>query len=198
MSILLKIIDTFINKKYLKGIVMKHKNKSTEFLLECMADSLISLMKEKEFNQITINEITERSGVGRATYFRHIKNKEELIVFKLKVSWERWAKEYKLRMINGFALENMEAFFNFNYVNREIFLLASDAGLSQTILSVFDAIFVYQENEQNQYYANSFFKYGLFGILNAWILNRFKESPETMIKIGKQIITFLVTDAIKN
>ena len=64
---------------------MNRRKKSTEFLLECMADALLALMKEKAYNKITIREITEKAGVGRATYFRHVKNKEGLIVDKLKV-----------------------------------------------------------------------------------------------------------------
>lgn len=177
---------------------MNRRNESTKFLLECMADSLIALMKEKEYSKITINEITEKAGVGRATYFRHVKSKEELIVYKLKMCWERWAKEAGLRMTTGFALENTEAFFRFNYANREWFLLAYEAGLSQTLLSAFDAIFVEQKEVKEQQYANSFFKYGLFGILNAWILNGFEESPEEMIEIGKKIISSIVYDATKN
>ena len=163
-----------------------------------MADSLIALMKEKEYRKITINEITEKSGVGRATYFRHVKSKEELIIFKLKICWERWAEEARLRTTTAFALENTEAFFKFNYANREWFLLVYEAGLSQTLLSAFDAIFAEHEEVKEQLYANAFFKYGLFGILNAWIINEFKDSPEEMIKIGKKIISFIVSDAAQN
>lgn len=177
---------------------MSRRNESTEFLLECMADSLIALMKEKEYGKITISEITKKAGVGRATYFRHFKSKEELIIYKLKMRWERWAEESGLRMTTGFALENAEAFFEFNYANREWFLLAYEAGLSQTLLSAFDAIFAEHREAKEQQYANAFFKYGLFGILNAWILNGFKESPEEMIKIGEKIISSIIYDAMQN
>lgn len=176
---------------------MSRRNESTEFLLECMADSLFSLMKEKVYGKITIDEITEKAGVGRATYFRHFGNKEELVIYKLKLCWNRWAKEAGLRTMDSFDLENTEAFFQFNYANKELFLLTYEAGLSQTILLAFDAIFAEQGDLGEQQYANAFFKYGLFGVLNAWILNGFKESPEEMIKIGKTIISSIVYDAAR-
>lgn len=66
---------------------MSRRNESTEFLMECMADSLIALMKEKEYGKITINEITKKAGVGRATYFRHVESKEELIIYKLRMCY---------------------------------------------------------------------------------------------------------------
>ncbi len=177
---------------------MRRRNETTEFLLECMADSLLALMREKEYGSITVDEITKKAGVGRATYFRHVESKEALIVYKLKLCWQRWAAQAGLRTTTGFALENTEAFFRFNYANRDWFLLVYKAGLSQTLLSAFDAILSERGETGEQQYANAFFKYGLFGILNAWILNEFKESPDEMIAIGRRIISSIVRDAAKS
>ena len=61
---------------------MNTRQKTTEFLKECLADSLISLMKEKPLEDITITEITSHSGVSRSTWFRNFHTKEEVISFK--------------------------------------------------------------------------------------------------------------------
>ena len=52
--------------------------KTTEFLKECMADSLLLLMRQKSFAQITINEIAQTAGVNRSTWFRNFKTKTML------------------------------------------------------------------------------------------------------------------------
>lgn len=41
--------------------------------------ALLSLMKEKEFDAISVQEITDRANVGRATFYSHYDNKEDLI-----------------------------------------------------------------------------------------------------------------------
>ena len=41
--------------------------RTTDFLKECMADSLLQLMKEKSFAKITVNEISQAAGVNRST-----------------------------------------------------------------------------------------------------------------------------------
>ncbi|MDD6644669.1 MAG: hypothetical protein PUE67_01190 [Oscillospiraceae bacterium] len=47
---------------------MGRGTKTTEFLKECLADGLIQLMREKPFEKISIQEIADKSGVGRATW----------------------------------------------------------------------------------------------------------------------------------
>lgn len=44
-----------------------------------LAQAIISLAAEKDFAAITIAEIAERAGIGYATFFRHYRDKEELL-----------------------------------------------------------------------------------------------------------------------
>ncbi len=42
--------------------------------------ALFELMKDKEYDAISIEEITERANVGRATFYLHYKDKEDLLL----------------------------------------------------------------------------------------------------------------------
>lgn len=48
----------------------------TRHLLEA---ALLSLLKEKEFDSIAVSEILQRADVGRATFYTHYDNKEDLL-----------------------------------------------------------------------------------------------------------------------
>ena len=49
--------------------------KTRKILLE----SLISLMLEKDFNSISVKDITEKANVGRSTFYAHFEDKEQLL-----------------------------------------------------------------------------------------------------------------------
>ena len=44
-----------------------------------LEDALIALTLEKEYEEITIQEITERADVGYRTFFRHYADKDDLL-----------------------------------------------------------------------------------------------------------------------
>ena len=52
---------------------------SNKFIKECIVKSLVSLMKEKEFKNISITEITKKAGVSRMAYYRNYNFKEDIL-----------------------------------------------------------------------------------------------------------------------
>lgn len=46
---------------------------------KALHDALLALLLEKPFEQITIREMSERAGIGYATFFRHYPGKEALL-----------------------------------------------------------------------------------------------------------------------
>ena len=52
--------------------------------------ALVDLMHESDFQEITVQQILDRAGVGRATFYAHYRNKEDV----LQSSYERlWSCE---------------------------------------------------------------------------------------------------------
>lgn len=108
---------------------MGRNSKTTGFLKECMSDALLKLMKEKDYEEITINEIAALAGVNRSTWFRNFTTKEEAITYKYVRLWEHWAEEHDIAERNGFSLNNAQDFFDFNYSIRHIHRIVYSAKL---------------------------------------------------------------------
>jgi AcrR family transcriptional regulator len=47
---------------------------------QALRTALLELTKEKDYDSISIEEITERANVGRATFYLHYKDKEDLLL----------------------------------------------------------------------------------------------------------------------
>jgi len=167
---------------------MSRRSESTEFLKECMADALILLLQKKPLEKIGVNEIAEAAGVSRVTYFRHFQSKEEVLEYKLTVLWHRFVIEHRLNRADRYNPDNAEAFFIFNEENRELLELLYENQCSRILLNVFIRVFSGTETASGASagptgYERVFYEYGLFGILNEWVLNGFREKPEEMAAI---------------
>ena len=44
-----------------------------------LADTLIELLKNKELQDISVRELCDKAGVGRASFYRHFQNKEDIL-----------------------------------------------------------------------------------------------------------------------
>ena len=54
-------------------------SENIELTKEYITDALFALMDQKPYEEITITDIATKAGVGRATYYRHFKSKEDII-----------------------------------------------------------------------------------------------------------------------
>ena len=168
---------------------MARGNKTTEFLKECLSDALIQLMREKDFEKISIKEIADTAGVGRATWFRNYTSKNEALTFKFVQVWNRWADEHAIAVRDRFDLANAKNFFKFNYEIKHILEIVYTSNMQSAIYDAFYQVMMpqYGANAKECYQAR-FYSYGLFGLLDEWIKRGFKESVEEMVIFFYQII----------
>ena len=116
---------------------MARGNKTTEFLKECLSDALIQLMREKDFEKISIKEIADTAGVGRATWFRNYTSKNEALTFKFVQVWNRWADEHAIAVRDRFDLANAKNFFQFNYEIKHILEIVYTSNMQSAIYDAF-------------------------------------------------------------
>lgn len=163
---------------------MLRRNKSTNFLKECIADALIKLMDEKPLSKITAQEITELAGVGRATFFRHFSSKGDVLTFKLVQLWDRWADEHRLIDKSRFSLLNAEDLFEFNLSIKPMLCKIYEENMQAAIYDAFYQVMEPQFGTDTVHcYANRFYSFGTFGLLDEWVKRGFHETPKQMADI---------------
>ena len=58
---------------------MKTRNESNRLAKECIVTALIELMKTRDYNSITITDLSKKAGVSRMAYYRNYTSKEDSI-----------------------------------------------------------------------------------------------------------------------
>lgn len=149
---------------------------------EALVISLIKLMKEKNFNQITIQELVKKAGVGRSSFYRHFDSKEDILCYHIKELFDVTQLNVnpytdgnlKPHMIKQFHLWKQNKDFIFILKkNNLLYLLFKQATVN--VKENIDFLHLYK----NPYQA-VFFSSASVGVVIQWIENDFKESEEEL------------------
>ena len=171
------------------------RKNNTDFLKLCITDAIIELLKTTPFEKISINEITSKAGVGRATYFRNFSSKTEAITFKVITMWSVWCEKNGQSPEDQLTFKNSVDFFNFSYENKELYKILYNTGLQSTIYDAFYSVIMKQQRSTSEeYYKSRFLSYGVYGIVNEWVKRDFKEPPQEIALILKNTIKKLQID----
>lgn len=163
---------------------MGRGTKTTEFLKLCLSEALVQLMEEKPFNSITIDEIAAEAGVGRATYFRNFKSKDELLSFKMDMLLKKW---YAKHLKNTSAVDGLKFLLEFYYSNKDFFIPIYKDEKGAEIMSTLDKQFFPQIYNEENNYQEMFYIGGINGVFEKWFKCGFKETPEEMIRVFKTL-----------
>lgn len=159
---------------------------------ECIADALIYLMREMPFKAITITEIVDYGQVSRASFYRNFNSKEEVLLYKIRLLWTRWA-ENRDPTIKENLHKQTTSFFEFLKSIQNVLIPFYTSGQSHIILKhLYTLIGPDKNSDREDTFRRAFYVYGMFGIMNEWILGGMHESPHML----SDLITSRLTNEI--
>ena len=148
-----------------------------KYVVEHITSALLELMREKPLRDVSISELCDAAGVGRASFYRNFSDKEDVISRYLKQILDDWW----LRSITKPDFNIVRAIFEHFYERRELYMLLYSQGLSHLHLnSITDACGPKPEQENHAAYTSAFFAHGLYGWIDEWFKRGTPESPEEM------------------
>ncbi len=179
--------DTYLPNRIIRSFLptaFRKENAMTEYVLKSLGEALLELMKTKDMDKITIDELTGKARVGRATYFRNFRSKEELLTDYLVWKWRGYEKEYRLKDHPVNDLYRIRQYFLHCYSMRDVFSVILKQKLSGIILNAYEIVFSNSDTDKiNDSYEIIYMAYGLFGIVMKWAKNEYREPPEEMADI---------------
>lgn len=150
------------------------------YIKEQLAITLFNLIKTKEFTDISISELVDKAGVGRASFYRKFTCKEDVLSQYITEKLEKWKKDFDANPSDDFIL----SLFNYFYDNKELYLLLYKANLSNLLyegIRIASGINSPPDNISPYVVAN--FAGALFGVADEWIRRGMIETPEQLHKL---------------
>ena len=108
---------------YLYLYTMKRLNPRVARSRKKLGEALVSLILEQGLENLSITAVLKRSNVGRATFYRHFRNLDELLTYTLQTTMHELAEA--LRQEETFYDETV-ALFRFIKENQELFRVYVD------------------------------------------------------------------------
>jgi len=152
-----------------------------------IVQALFKLMNEYGYEKISVTDIAEKAGVGRATFYRYFKRKEDVLIFY----FERNTKDfiYNQRFYprcKDDYVNNVKSVFNKFKENKEPFKLIRKARLEYIYLDYLNKNFT-KTFESDYPQKNVFTPYiyagMLFNVSMAWLDNDCNEPVENLAEM---------------
>ena len=164
--------------------------------------SLIILMKEKSINSITVKELCEKADINRGTFYLHyvdIFNILDEIEKELFEEFQDMILSHEISKSQIITKPILEDIFTFVANNSDFCMIVlcerGDVAFVKKIVSIIyekgynDWINIFKQTDKelfDKYY--SFILYGAIGLIDYWLKNGLKESPEYMAMLTEKMI----------
>lgn len=158
-------------------------------------EAMIQLLKDQKYEDITVTDVINKSGVSRATFYRHFKSKEDVVRVNVAIFFDRFD-------------EDVKRFFKKSYEEDEIFLinrffqkvgeeshlvnLVMNANLDGVMIDGIRNIINIQKekfygliptNKPTEEYTIDLVALSAWGLIARWMKNGCKESTKELSKI---------------
>jgi len=155
---------------------------------KAIASGLKELTKKKNFDKITIQDITDICGLNRQTFYYHFQDKYELVdwiyynetisIIIDNLTYENWDKKVlqmliKMKSEEYFYKDTLKSSTE-NGFKEYLFQIASELFLS--IVSSLSANESFGDEEKK--FISEFYAFGIVGVIISWSQRGMKETPE--------------------
>ena len=199
----------------MQPIQKQKKDRRVQRTLQSLRAALLELIKEKDYDEISIEEITERANVGRTTFYLHYKDKEDLLMEEFStIMYERaqvlseipfsvWVPVSEEDLKKNIALQPLLLVFEHIHNNSELYNLLLKSTNSSKIVERIrkistDAIVKFVETKMEtdpiplltevpiEFFA-AFFSGALLSVVSWWIREDMRHSPEEVTNMFRSL-----------
>ena len=173
---------------------MKKIDRRTKYTLQIIKENILKLMGEKEISKITVTELCKLADINRATFYKYYVDIYDLIE---KIELELYNKLKESIELTE-SKENINPFIyniiKIIYENQDACkVLFGPYGNKEFIRKIVYLAYIKSATEWKNHltkfstleidYIFNFFAFGSIGIIEKWIQENFKDSPEEISKL---------------
>lgn len=145
-----------------------------------ITESLLLLLKKKEFKDISITEICKKAGVTRMSFYRNFESKEDILLKRVRDVTDSFLKESSISYKNDTLSSYFVKLFTHMKQQTELCKALYKAGLIHMIKAEFDQVFLSTYRQEYDEYKSVFLAGGIYNVFLFWFINDCRDNPEVL------------------
>lgn len=147
-----------------------------------ITESLLLLLKKKEYKDISITEICKKAGVTRMSFYRNFESKEDILFKKVRDVTDCFLKKSAISYKNDTLSSYFAKLFTHMKQQAELCDALNKAGLMHMIKDEFDRVFLNTYRQEYGEYKSAFLAGGIYNVFLFWYTNNCRDNPEELAK----------------
>lgn len=163
---------------------MSNEGRNT-YVKEHLTDACLKLLRNKSINDISISELCDIAGVGRASFYRNFESKEDIVRVYINNLFSEWINTYEQSDDTPIS-ELINLLFSHFEKYRDFYWLLNEQKLTYLLKDIIIRIVgLKPELSKTEAYTKAFVAYSLYGWTEVWFQRGMKESAEEMAGLFK-------------
>lgn len=155
------------------------------YAIEHITDAILKLLRDKSIGNISISELCDFAGIGRATFYRNFESKEDILrayINKIFKEWTDEADKKESRPLNELIYLLFAHFEN----HKDFYLLLNERQLIYLLKDVIIGLCgPKSEHSKKEAYARAYVAYTLYGWIEVWFQRGMQETAEEIAGMFK-------------
>ena len=161
---------------------MNNQEKNT-YVRQHILSALLELMSTQDFAAISIQALVDAAGVGRASFYRNYKSKEDVLRQEAERLMQAWGKEFEAEEHTS-PNELLISLLDFYKEHKEFYLAIHAAGMSDIVLNtILKATIITPDLPNAIAYLKSSIAYMIYGWVIEWMNRGMQESGTELARM---------------
>lgn len=151
------------------------------YVVEHLTRSMLALLEEKPIAEISISELCDKAGVGRTSFYRNYKDKEDIVKAHIRHLFQDWVDQWNASPAPS-VKETVRIIFSHFEANRNFYSLLNQRGLVYLLKDIIlDLCGFNPEQDMVAAYSSAYVGFFLYGWIEVWFRRGMKDSTEELI-----------------
>ncbi|MDO4345681.1 MAG: TetR/AcrR family transcriptional regulator [Eubacteriales bacterium] len=161
-----------------KNVSPMSNRERNAYVIRHLTDASLTLLREKPLSEISVSELCDTAGVGRASFYRNFENKEDILKAYINQLFSEWISEYEQNSERPLSDLIQSLFAHFER-HRDVYSLLQERNLIFLLKDVLIGILGPKpEHTAIEAYSRAYVAYTLYGWIEVWFQRGMKESAQ--------------------